>query len=325
MAERGSARRRRARCAGPWPACRACGRGSASRSRAGSHDDGHDARPGPARRPRRRRAPSARPRRARGRSDQHGDLGGQVDEAGHGARGEGGGRQVERDRLAGDESSSPGQMSRLACTGSPPAYVARVDLDAYVGAHRQEWARLEELSRRRPAHRRGGRRAGRPVPARSPPTCPWSAPRAPDAAPGRHLSGLLARARAAVDRHPDRPGATSPVLTASFPAALYRTRRWWLGATAVRLRRARRGDDRVAARAPGRRSRRCSPRQVASSSKNDFAELLQRVRRLALRGPGVDQQRLGRGALHRPRRARAAGRLRAVVTTSSTSAWSAAS
>jgi uncharacterized membrane protein SpoIIM required for sporulation len=107
--------------------------------------------------------------------------------------------------------------------------VTGVDIDAYVAAHTGQWARLEQLSRRR---RLSGPEADELVEAYQAVATHLSVVRstAPDAALVSYLSSVLARARA-------RTTGTRTVswrdggrfLSATFPAALYRTRRWWLG------------------------------------------------------------------------------------------------
>ena len=114
-----------------------------------------------------------------------------------------------------------------------------MDLDAYVAAHRQEWARLEELVSRgsRPRRLQGAevdelvdlyQRTATHL------SVVQSAGR--DAALVGRLSSLVARARATVAG--GRKAAWSDVarfLKADFPAICYRTRWWWIGATAVFL------------------------------------------------------------------------------------------
>ena len=114
-----------------------------------------------------------------------------------------------------------------------------MDLDAYVAAHRQEWARLEELVSRgsRPRRLQGAevdelvdlyQRTATHL------SVVQSAGR--DAALIGRLSSLVARARATVAG--GRKAAWSDVarfLKVDFPAICYRTRWWWIGATAVFL------------------------------------------------------------------------------------------
>jgi uncharacterized membrane protein SpoIIM required for sporulation len=110
-----------------------------------------------------------------------------------------------------------------------------VDVDAYVAAHRAEWDRLEQLVRRAG---RGPRRRGRLDGAevdelvglyqRTATHLSVVRSASPDPALVGRLSTLVARARNAVT------GAQSPAwkdlarfFTVSFPAALYRSWRWW--------------------------------------------------------------------------------------------------
>jgi uncharacterized membrane protein SpoIIM required for sporulation len=103
-----------------------------------------------------------------------------------------------------------------------------MDLDAYVGAHQPTWDRLDRLSRRRP---RSGAEADELVDLYQEVATHLSVIRssAPDPAVVTHLSGLLARARTRASG--TRTAGWSGVadfFVRRFPAALYRTRRWWL-------------------------------------------------------------------------------------------------
>jgi uncharacterized membrane protein SpoIIM required for sporulation len=102
-----------------------------------------------------------------------------------------------------------------------------VDLDAYVSAHRQEWARLGELSGRR---RLTGAEADELVTLYERVGTQLSVVRstAPDPALVARLSTLVARARAATTgSHEAAWRDLSRFFTTSFPAALYRSRWWW--------------------------------------------------------------------------------------------------
>ncbi len=102
-----------------------------------------------------------------------------------------------------------------------------MDLDAYVSAHREEWARLAELSGRR---RLGGAEADELIGLYQRVATQLSVVRsaAPDPALVSRLSTLVTRARAAVTGGPEAAWSDlSRFFTTSFPAALYRTRRWW--------------------------------------------------------------------------------------------------
>jgi uncharacterized membrane protein SpoIIM required for sporulation len=110
-----------------------------------------------------------------------------------------------------------------------------VDLDAYVAAHADQWRRLETLTGRR---RLSGPEADELVDCYQQVATHLSVVRssAPDPALVAYLSGLLAKART----RSARAGSASwsaPVtfFTATFPAALYRTRRWWVSTMLVSL------------------------------------------------------------------------------------------
>ncbi|MBO9522926.1 MAG: stage II sporulation protein M [Nocardioidaceae bacterium] len=108
-----------------------------------------------------------------------------------------------------------------------------MDLDAYVLAHQPAWRRLEELSKRR---RLDGPEADELTALYQEVATHLSVVRsgAPDAAVIGYLSALLAgaRTRAGSARVLTR-AAMADFLVRRFPAALYRTRRWWLGAMLV--------------------------------------------------------------------------------------------
>ncbi|HEV8164080.1 MAG TPA: stage II sporulation protein M, partial [Actinomycetota bacterium] len=107
-----------------------------------------------------------------------------------------------------------------------------MDIDAYVAAHRGEWDRLEQLLRR--AGRGRGRLEGAEVDELvalyQTVTTHLSVVRSstPDPALLARLSTLVARARSAVT------GSSAPAwrdlarfFTITYPAALYRSMRWW--------------------------------------------------------------------------------------------------
>ncbi|MGP4004239.1 stage II sporulation protein M [Streptomyces sp. 8N706] len=103
-----------------------------------------------------------------------------------------------------------------------------MDLDVFVAAHRAEWVRLEELLRRR--RRLTGAEADELVALyqRTATHLSLIQSSAPDPQLTGRLTQLVARARSAVT------GArkagwrdAARFLTTGFPAALYRTRRWW--------------------------------------------------------------------------------------------------
>ncbi|MFJ4921395.1 stage II sporulation protein M [Streptomyces sp. NPDC088725] len=104
-----------------------------------------------------------------------------------------------------------------------------MDLDVFVTAHRAEWDRLDQLLRR------GGRLTGAEVDElvalyqRTATHLSLVQSSAPDPAVVGRLTQLVARARAAVTgtrRAGWRDAAR--FLTAGFPAAVYRSRHWWV-------------------------------------------------------------------------------------------------
>jgi uncharacterized membrane protein SpoIIM required for sporulation len=101
-----------------------------------------------------------------------------------------------------------------------------VDLDAYVSVHSAEWARLDELSRRR---RLDGAEADELVTLYQRVATQLSVVRsaAPDPALVARLSSLVARARsAATGAHDPAWRDVVRFFTIAFPTAVYRTRRW---------------------------------------------------------------------------------------------------
>ena len=105
-----------------------------------------------------------------------------------------------------------------------------MDLDAYVGAHQPTWQRLDQLTRRRP---RNGAEADELVDLYQEVATHLSVIRssAPDPAVVTYLSGLLARARTrATGTRTAGWSGVADFFARRFPAALYRTRRWWLTA-----------------------------------------------------------------------------------------------
>jgi uncharacterized membrane protein SpoIIM required for sporulation len=104
-----------------------------------------------------------------------------------------------------------------------------MDLDAYVRAHQHEWRRLEHLAGRRP---RSGAEADELVDLYQEVATHLSVIRssAPDATVIAHLSALLARARSRASGTRSAGWAgVADFFVRRFPAALYRTRAWWLG------------------------------------------------------------------------------------------------
>jgi uncharacterized membrane protein SpoIIM required for sporulation len=108
-----------------------------------------------------------------------------------------------------------------------------VDLDAFVTTHADEWDRLERLSRRRSLT---GEEADELVTLYQRAATHLSVVRsaAPDPALVSRLSTLVARARAAATgSHDPAWRDVSRFFLRSFPAALYRTRRWWIATAAA--------------------------------------------------------------------------------------------
>lgn len=108
-----------------------------------------------------------------------------------------------------------------------------MDLDAYVQAHQPAWQRLDVLCKRRP---RSGEEADELVDLYQEVATHLSVIRstAPDPAVITYLSSLLARARTRTSG--TRSAGWSGVadfFVRRFPAALYRTRWWWLGSMGV--------------------------------------------------------------------------------------------
>lgn len=103
-----------------------------------------------------------------------------------------------------------------------------MDLDPFVAAHRAEWDRLDELSRRR---RLSGAEADELVELyqRTATHLSLVQSSAPDPALVARLSQLVAQGRAAVTGASGMTWAgVSRFVTVSFPVAVYRSRWWWI-------------------------------------------------------------------------------------------------
>ena len=104
-----------------------------------------------------------------------------------------------------------------------------MDVDAFVAAHRAEWDRLDVLARRR--GKLSGPEADELVALYQRTSTHLSVLRsaAPDPALLAKLSALVGRARTAIAGSPD-PGWGDVVtfITQRFPAAVYRSRHWWV-------------------------------------------------------------------------------------------------
>ena len=111
-----------------------------------------------------------------------------------------------------------------------------MDLDAFLAAHSPEWERLDALARRR---RLTAAEADELVVLyrRVATHLAQVQARLPDPALAARLSGLLARGRAAAVGTPHSSGwaALARGVTVTFPAALYRTWRWWVGTAVVNV------------------------------------------------------------------------------------------
>lgn len=111
-----------------------------------------------------------------------------------------------------------------------------MDLDAFVAAHRDEWDRLSELVRRR--RRLSGADVDELVRLYRRVSGQLSLLRtaAPDPSVIARVSSLLAQARTLIAGSSD-PGwrDLGRFFTVTFPAALYRERRWWVGVAAAFL------------------------------------------------------------------------------------------
>jgi uncharacterized membrane protein SpoIIM required for sporulation len=104
-----------------------------------------------------------------------------------------------------------------------------VDLDPFVAAHRAEWERLDQLSRRR---RLTGDEADELVDLyqRAATHLSLVQSSAPDPALVSRLSQLVAQGRSAVTGASGMSwSGVSRFVTVSFPVAVYRSRWWWIG------------------------------------------------------------------------------------------------
>ena len=105
-----------------------------------------------------------------------------------------------------------------------------MDVDAFVAAHREEWARLERLLSRR---RLDGAEADELVDLYQRTATHLSLVRSssPDPALVSRLSSLVARARAAVTgTHTPAWAGVARFVRVTFPVAVWRARRWWVAA-----------------------------------------------------------------------------------------------
>jgi uncharacterized membrane protein SpoIIM required for sporulation len=111
-----------------------------------------------------------------------------------------------------------------------------VDVDVFVAEHRAEWARLDELTRRR--RRLSGTEVDELVSLYQRTAAQLSAVQSSglDSALAATLSSKLARARAAVTGAQSSSWqAVGRFVAVSFPAAAYRARWWWLGCAAASI------------------------------------------------------------------------------------------
>jgi uncharacterized membrane protein SpoIIM required for sporulation len=110
-----------------------------------------------------------------------------------------------------------------------------VDLDAFVAVHRDDWNRLDQLSKRR---RLTGAEVDELVRLYQRTATHLSVVRSssPDAALSARLSTTVARARSAVaGGHEPLWRELARLVTVSFPAAVYRSRWWAIGAALASL------------------------------------------------------------------------------------------
>lgn len=110
-----------------------------------------------------------------------------------------------------------------------------MDLDAYVAAHSARWEHLRAVTKRR---RLDGEDADDLVDTYQQVATHLSVVRsaAPDPGLVGYLSSVLARARTrAVGTRSTSWGDVGTFFARTFPAALYRTRRWWLATLATNL------------------------------------------------------------------------------------------
>jgi uncharacterized membrane protein SpoIIM required for sporulation len=108
-----------------------------------------------------------------------------------------------------------------------------VDLDVFVAAHQADWARLDELSKRR--RRLTGDEVDELVTVYQRTAAHLAALQGAglDMALTARLSSQIARARAVVGgAHSSTWQSLGRFAVVSFPAAAYRTRWWWLGSAA---------------------------------------------------------------------------------------------
>jgi uncharacterized membrane protein SpoIIM required for sporulation len=111
-----------------------------------------------------------------------------------------------------------------------------VDVDVFVAQHRADWARLDQLTRRRRSL--SGQEVDELVALYQRTAAQLSAVQAAGLDPtlSARLSSQLARARAAVTgAQPSSWSAISRFVVVSFPAAAYRARWWWLGSAAASI------------------------------------------------------------------------------------------
>jgi uncharacterized membrane protein SpoIIM required for sporulation len=105
-----------------------------------------------------------------------------------------------------------------------------VDVDSFIARHSAEWARLDELARRR---RLSGAEADEMVVLyrRAATHLALVQSRTPDPALAARLSSLLARGRGATVGGSRTSGwsALARGVTVDFPVTVYRTWRWWVG------------------------------------------------------------------------------------------------
>lgn len=146
-----------------------------------------------------------------------------------------------------------------------------MDLDAYVLAHQGEWARLQQLGRRR---RLTSAEADELLDLyqRTATHLSYLRSSAPDPTVLQYLSTVLAKARsAAMGVRTSTWTSVAVFFLRTFPAMLYRTRRWWLSVLVVNVVVAFAIGWWMAAH-PGMQTTLLSPKEIDQLVNHDFAD-----------------------------------------------------
>lgn len=127
-------------------------------------------------------------------------------------------------------------MNLIRAGSGRPRLTITVDIDTFIGRHSAEWDRLAELSRRR---RLSADEADELVALyrRAATHLSLVQSRLPDPVLATRLSGLVALGRAAAVGTPRTSGwaALGRGIAVTFPVAVYRTWRWWVGMAAANV------------------------------------------------------------------------------------------